>query len=184
MKNKIIEVASQLMHFQGYTNTGLKEILSKAGVPKGSFYHYFESKEDLALNILDYYSTFITQIFENSITEHDENPIEGLKSFFETIHKNFEITQFTGGCPIGNFGQELSDIEENIRVKTDKIFDSLVDQVHQQLSRAHAMGLVNQESVTKDYAEFLFNCWEGAMLRAKIKKTKRPLDLFVEMMFQ
>lgn len=184
MKNKIIEVASQLIHFQGYTNTGLKEILDKAGVPKGSFYHYFRNKEDLALNILDYYSAFVNELFANSIAEHQENPIIGLRSFFEMIHKNFEATQYSGGCPIGNLGQELSDTEENIRIKADKIFDSLIDQIYHQLSRAYDMGLVAQEIVSKDYAEFMFNCWEGAMLRAKIKKSKHPLDLFVEMFFK
>ncbi|MCA0315662.1 MAG: TetR family transcriptional regulator C-terminal domain-containing protein [Candidatus Melainabacteria bacterium] len=52
-RDKLIEAGLQLMLAKGYTNTGIQEIVNQAGVPKGSFYHYFDSKESFALAIID-----------------------------------------------------------------------------------------------------------------------------------
>jgi TetR/AcrR family transcriptional repressor of nem operon len=57
-REKILNAAAQLIHRQGYNRTGLQEILTTAGVPKGSFYFYFKSKEDLALALVNRFIEF------------------------------------------------------------------------------------------------------------------------------
>jgi TetR/AcrR family transcriptional repressor of nem operon len=173
-----------LIHIKGYNNTGIKEILDKADVPKGSFYHYFKSKEDLALNILDYHASIINNIFAYAIEENKDNPFLALRCFFEVFHKKFEELDYFGGCPLGNLSQELSDTEENIRIKVDTIFNNIVEKIAVLLEKAKDMEIIDFKVDSRDYAQFIFNSWEGAILRAKTMKNRQSLDIFMNIIFE
>jgi len=58
-KSRLIEIGAEIIHLKGFNHTGIKEILEAAQVPKGSFYHYFESKEDFGLQVIDYFVEYM-----------------------------------------------------------------------------------------------------------------------------
>jgi len=90
-KEKIIDASYNLMVEKGYNNTGLKEILTRAGVPKGSFYHFFENKEKLGLEVLEYYASNMEYVINENLLDKNTTAIQRLKNFFNTIIKILEI---------------------------------------------------------------------------------------------
>lgn len=179
-KDRIIEAASKLILFKGYNNTGLKEILEQADVPKGSFYHYFKSKEDLALELLNTYRFMAISVLDKCIEDNKDNPLKSIVCFFQTFHNMFEEYECRGGCAIGNLGQELSDTEETIRLRTQEVFLEITSKISAQFKKAQEMGLFDIKINTEEYGNFVFNSWEGALLMAKVRKSKQPLELFLK----
>lgn len=183
-KEKIVETAAKLILVKGYNHTGLKEILDSAGVPKGSFYYYFKNKEDLALYLLNYYYDYSNQLMTTAFEEHQDQPLTAIRSFLDSFTKSFVKKGFTGGCGIGNMGQELSDTEELVRRRADELFTVLEKKIEKQLLKAQEMGILSKEINCSDYAQFLFNGWQGAILRAKIKKSEEPIKIFINNIFK
>jgi len=73
-REEIIRKGAELIHAQGFNATGLKQILQVAGIPKGSFYFYFKSKEDFGLAIIDYFNAIINGIFTRYLSDKKHHP--------------------------------------------------------------------------------------------------------------
>ena len=166
-KEKIVESAAKLILVKGYNHTGLKEILDTAGVPKGSFYYYFKNKEDLAIYLLQYYYENIEKMMDKAFEENSKQPILAIKEFMNNFTITFVKKGFTGGCGIGNMGQELSDTEEMVRKKVSGFFHLLEKKIEHQLLTAQQNGFLSEGINCNAYAKFIFNSWQGALLRAK-----------------
>src|SRR5271156_3493588 len=108
-KNALLEAGVRVMIEKGYNNTGIQEVLEATGVPKGSFYYYFDSKEDFGVQIIDYfdmnYSEHLRQFLENKKL----TPLERLRAYCEEGRHLLENNQCRKGCLVGNLSQEMSD---------------------------------------------------------------------------
>ncbi len=181
-KLNILEHAARIVHKKGFNNTGIKEILDTAGVPKGSFYHYFKSKEDFGLSLLDYYSGFFISKAEESFNA-DGPPLLRLKKLFDDFLGFFENNGCELGCPIGNLSQEMGDLNTAFRLKLESIFKMMQSQVIRFLDEAKHRDELPKNTNTSDMADFIINSWEGAILRMKALKSTEPLLLFDKMLF-
>ena len=111
-KRKVIEESAKLFYFNGYVNTGLKEILEVCNIPKGSFYYYFKNKDDLLIHVIDYHTNNIIRFFDRTVNDLS---IPKFKVFFHNFFSNVEMNSYHGGSPLGNIANELSDVNEDIR---------------------------------------------------------------------
>src|SRR5260370_7439318 len=84
-RDHLIDVGVNLMHKHGYTATGLTEILESAGVPKGSFYHHFGSKEDFAVSALERYVAREAMHCEAVLSNRKVAPLHRLNSYFPNL---------------------------------------------------------------------------------------------------
>jgi TetR/AcrR family transcriptional repressor of nem operon len=125
-RSSILEKSAQIIHKKGYNHTGIKEILDAAGVPKGSFYHFFKSKEDFGLNLLDHYAGFIVKKAGDLLKKTDTPPLQRLKSFFDDFRCFFKDNACELGCPIGNLSQEMGDLYPALRNILEEIFQLIV----------------------------------------------------------
>jgi len=116
-RDHILDVGGRLVHHKGYTATGLQEILSEAGVPKGSFYFYFKSKEEFGLALIDHYRTVLANQAGPILRDESQAPLERLARFFLWFRVNFEREGFIKGCPLGNLTQEMGDVNPAFREK-------------------------------------------------------------------
>ena len=82
-REKIIRKGAELIHAQGFNATGLQQILQAAGIPKGSFYFYFKSKEDFGLEIINYFNSIISTTFTRYLTDKKIPPLKRLEKLFE-----------------------------------------------------------------------------------------------------
>jgi TetR/AcrR family transcriptional repressor of nem operon len=116
-KNRIIEVGAEIMHLKGFNHTGIQEILDAAGVPKGSFYNYFKSKEDFGLQVIDYFVGYFSLFTEGIISERSLSPLEKIRRILEQFISFFESKDYAYGCPVGNLSQEMGDLSPAFREK-------------------------------------------------------------------
>lgn len=171
-KERILDSAMALMQLKGYTNTSLEDILSRAGVKKGSFYHFFASKQALGLAVLDRYFAYprehLFRIFEENIP-----PLEQVKRFFQvTCERMQEMTRehegVVCGCLFGNMALEMSTMDPVFRQKVAQLFDAFQDRFRTALSRAAERGELAPEIDADLLSARLLSYWEGAILWAKV----------------
>ena len=126
-KEDIIKKGSWIIQTQGYNNTGISDILKEANIPKGSFYHFFESKENFADEAIDYYGNTGYEGMKSIFTDLSLNPLEQLQKFYyEFMLNTNKQTDCRAGCLINNLSYEMGAINENLAKKLDKHFNRQV----------------------------------------------------------
>lgn len=183
MHDQILSAGMQTIYAGGYHATSVDRIAAAAGVPKGSFYNHFESKEGLAVAALgEYFRQHKNHL--GRLSEDDERtPLERLRSYFEEVARVLEAGNFERGCMIGNLSLEVADRSPALRRRASELLAELTDAVEECLRKAQESGELASGANTRDLAEFAVNSWEGAILRMKADKTKRPLRLFQDFFF-
>ena len=121
-KQKILEIGANIVRQKGYNSVGIQEILKEAGVPKGSFYFHFESKEKFGLELIDVYTSFMEKEMGKIMTDKSQSGLTRIKGFFNFTKSIFEKENFKGGCPLGNLALEMGDVNENFRMKISEGF--------------------------------------------------------------
>lgn len=183
-KSRILSEGARIIHQKGFNHTGIQEILDAAGVPKGSFYFYFKSKDDFGLQLIDFYTEFISSMAESQLSVPGNNPVELLKNFFKCMMNVAEEQGFKGGCPIGNLAQEMADQNEAFRVKVKEAFGKMSARIAQCLEEARELKQVKRSLDPGETADFILNSWEGALLRMKAENSMEPLLVFENVIFR
>jgi len=182
-KSEIIEVGTELIAVNGYNATGIDAVLRKAGVPKGSFYHYFRSKEDFGLAVIDrfadQYDLKLASFFEDTTFA----PLDRIRNYFEHSLTHMTENQFTKGCLIGNLGQELADQNERFRARLEVIFQSWKKRFAACLAEAQERGELAADLDPDVIADFILAAWEGAILRTKVMKSSDSIQNFIDTLF-
>ncbi|MFE9994578.1 TetR/AcrR family transcriptional regulator [Streptomyces avermitilis] len=169
-REKILTAAQSLIELRGYSALGTAEICKVAGVPKGSFYYFFESKEALTLAVLDEH--WATQRREwTRILSGDAEPLQRLRQLFEETEAGQRAGQQScgtvSGCMFGNLTLEMSNQTEAIRERLQQIFDAQVDMVEEVIIGARERGEV-AVSDTREGARSVVAQLEGQVLFAKL----------------
>ncbi|MGN9815196.1 TetR/AcrR family transcriptional regulator [Streptomyces sp. SD11] len=174
---KILSAAQSLIELRGYSALGVAEICKAAGVPKGSFYYFFESKEALALAVIDEHWTGQQNTWER-ILSGGAAPLDRLRLLFEET----EAGQLAGqescgsvsGCLFGNLTLEMSNQTESVRARLQEIFEAQVTMVDSVIAEA----LERQEvsvTDTREAARSVVAQLEGQVLFAKLYNNTRRL---------
>ncbi len=183
-KKDIIEIGTELIAMNGYNATGIDAVLRKAGVPKGSFYHYFRSKEDFGLAVIDQfaeqYDRKLAAFFEDTAFP----PLTRIRNYFEHSLAHMTQNQFTKGCLIGNLGQELADQNERFRARLEIIFQSWKKRFSVCLKQARDRDELAADVDPDVLAEFILAAWEGAILRTKVMKSSDSMQNFIDTLFR
>ena len=178
-RNEIIEKTIYIIYRQGYQGTGIQELADAAGIPKGSFYNYFESKEEYAIQALHFYHQFLQDHLLAVLKNTSKSPKERVKIFFFGNIQRMEGFHYQMGCLAGNFSGEMGDLNDRIAATADEILTAVVRDIAHCLAEETSLIRDNQQM-----AEFLVNSFQGAMLRMKSSRDSRPLDVFTAMMHQ
>jgi TetR/AcrR family transcriptional repressor of nem operon len=183
VRERILQTGSALMHYTGYNDTGIKEITDAAGIPKGSFYNYFKSKEQFAISALDYMSRQTLRRIHSNLGDQTKPPLERIIEFFtEMVEKNIRDLNFKKGCFIGNLCQEMADVNTPIGKKIDDIFRNYTAALSRCLDEAQKKGDIRTDYDVDTLAEFIFNSWEGALMRMKASRNAQPLTAFMDIL--
>lgn len=181
-QEQLLDSGLSVMQVHGFNGTSVKDIVEAAGVPKGSFYNYFESKEDFAVQALDRVARQALEEGTRLLGSADDPPLDRLRRFFDAHTDRACAESFTTGCFLGNLGQEMSDSCEAIRAKVQQSLASNAFMFRDVLRQAREQGRLDASVDPEVTAEFLFNAWEGTLLRMKADKSRRSLDAFLEML--
>ncbi|WFD11919.1 TetR/AcrR family transcriptional regulator [Tepidibacter hydrothermalis] len=162
----LLFTAARLIHEKGYNNVGIKAILDEINIPKGSFYHYFKSKEELCLSIIDFYIADTTNCL-NQV----EKSIKGLNEFFNIFFNRLVDLNLKRGCPVGNLILELSDENERFRLRLLEWYTIL---------EKWTIEILEEENVSNpnEKAKALIAAFEGTMLLSKLDKDDVHFEIF------
>lgn len=181
VREKIIDSGLQQMHRLGYNACSMDDIANHAGVPKGSLYNHFKSKEDLAVEIIDRYVSAApnSYLLNTSIA-----PIKRLKQYFAQLTQSFVESGYRQGCLLGNFANELADHSPIVREKLKLVFDQWTEMLAQVIKEGQAHGDISSSEKPQLLAGFLLSAYEGTLLRARVANDPGVLREFNTIAFK
>jgi len=172
-RRRIIDSAADLFHARSYGEVGVAAICAHAGVTKGSFFHFFPSKRDLALAVMDRYrEQFSEEIFARALDPRLP-PLERLDRFVEVLHAfqkaRAEAAGHMPGCPFGNLAMEQGTQDEILRRKVDGILRALAGHFETLVAEAVERGELDARVDPAATAEAMMGYLEGIQLLAKAR---------------
>ncbi|MBB1294859.1 MAG: TetR/AcrR family transcriptional repressor of nem operon [Pseudoalteromonas rhizosphaerae] len=165
----------------GFSATGLDTILKKVGVPKGSFYHYFNNKDAYGLAVIDAYNDYFVAKLIRYLGASDIPPLERLINFTQSAARGMQKYDFSRGCLVGNLNQELNHLSADFKNKLLTSYEIWQQHVQVCLAQAQQERVIAANVNTTQMSEFFWIGWEGAVMRAKLTKNTQPLILYTEM---
>jgi TetR/AcrR family transcriptional regulator, transcriptional repressor for nem operon len=181
-KEQLLDTGLEMLLRQGYSGLGIQSVLREAGVPKGSFYHFFSSKEDFALQVVDRYMANVHEGLDLALGDDSLPPLERVRRFFELSRDKYE-SEGRLGCLLGGLGQELAGVSETFQAKIEGCFLVIVGRITDCLEEARQRGELPAHNDPADMANLLLNCWEGAALRSRLWRNTAPLDAMLDFYF-
>ena len=181
-KEQILAAGMGLIALHGFNATGIDAILKRAGIPKGSFYHYFGTKENFGMEILEKFSSEYDKKLDSFLLDKTRSPLRRIYDFLEHSIENLIENNYARGCLAGNLGQELADQNERLRLRLAELFHAWQVKFAACLREAQEQGEIDAALDADDVAHFLLSGWEGAILRAKVMRSAAPLENFISML--
>ncbi len=181
-KRQLLDAGLDMLLRRGYNDLGIQALLEATAIPKGSFYHHFQSKEDFALQVVDRYMEEVHRGLEACLSDEDTPPLKRVRNFFEATRQKYESDGYLG-CMLGAVGQELAGVSDVFRTKIDECLSTIGDQVAVCLVAAQARGELAEGVDPRKMAILLVNCWEGAALRSRLRRSPDPLTDMLDFYF-
>ncbi|MDX8382700.1 MAG: TetR/AcrR family transcriptional regulator [Ghiorsea sp.] len=178
-KSRIIDTASALFHKHGFESVGMQKICTQAKVSKSSFYHFFTSKDELAIAVLEAH----WQQGKSSIQELMVSPLSPLaKIQFIFEHSLTDETMFCSesgdfmGCPFGNLASELSASNPVLREKVQQVFESFTEIFCQLIEQAQAQSELSHQMDSQATARALMTFMQGLSVLGKVHNDSNQLQ--------
>jgi TetR/AcrR family transcriptional repressor of nem operon len=162
----------------GFTATGLDLVLKAAGIPKGSFYYYFASKDDFALAVVEAYAAYFAKKLDRTLGDAALPAPRRLRAFCADAARGLVKYDFRRGCLVGNLGQEIASLAPPLREALARTLADWERRLAACLREGQARCEVAAHVSPRAHAAFFWTGWEGAILRARLQRELKPLKLF------
>ena len=173
-RERIVEAARQLFFQQGYTATGIAQILQESGANSGSLYHFFPTKEDLLVAVLETYKEMLQPYVIQPAYERVSDPLERVFAILDGYRRQLALTQFNLGCPIGNLALEVSNSHPRVRQLVIENFAAWCAEVEQSLQET--AGRFPPDTDVRRLAHHILATMEGAVMLARAYRDFKPFD--------
>src|SRR5690242_19624500 len=174
-KDDIVQAGLDIILTRGFNGTGIEAILKQANVPKGSFYNFFSSKEEFGLAVIDLFLAEMSELLHPFMADISVPPLVRLQRSFEVLITRFEGNNCNKGCLLANLSLEMSDQCESFRQRLEGALQGWIDAIATILEEARKDGTLPIDVDPAVLAESMVASFEGALLRAKVKKSVEPL---------
>jgi len=182
-RESLLRAGVEVLTEKGFSSTGIDEILRRVGVPKGSFYHFFASKEVFGAKLVERYAAYFAAKLDRFLLDEAVTPLQRLRNFTNDARCGMERHEFKRGCLVGNLGQEMGSLPESFREQLRSVFESWQARVVRCLEEAKKAGEVAADADSEKLATAFWIGWEGSVLRAKLDRSPAALDLFADFFF-
>lgn len=178
-RQALIRCGVEVLTEQGFMATGIDSILKRVGVPKGSFYHYFASKEAYGLEVLASYAEYFARRLDRWLLDDTLSPLERVAGFVQHSRASMARHDYRRGCLVGNMGQEVSMLPEGFRDALERIFLDWQRRLCECFDAARQTGELPAHADCHELAAYFWIGWEGAVLRARLVQSDAPLNTFI-----
>ncbi|MCB9878946.1 MAG: TetR/AcrR family transcriptional regulator [Planctomycetes bacterium] len=182
-RERILQAGTELFGKKGFNGTGLAEILTQAGVPKGSFYHYFGSKEEFGVVLIERARDEYLDELRVILGDRKMSPVKRLRTVFEHTRDECSATGPTVECLIPKLALETGQLSEPVHAAVKsayQLFSALLAQV---VREGQAAGEIAATHDPDRLANVLVMLWEGAAIRMQIERSIAPLNDFLTFVF-
>ncbi len=176
-REKLLDQGVLMLMDQGYHGTGLKEILDRVKIPKGSFYNYFGSKEKFAAEVISHYIEPFIERLSKHLQAPDLDGLTALKNYYAELIEEVEKSGYKGGCLLGNLMGEIGDTSDLCRQSLMTTIKRYCLLQQSALLRAQQQGSVRLDHSAESMADLLFSSWQGALLQMKVQQSVQPLQI-------
>jgi TetR/AcrR family transcriptional regulator, transcriptional repressor for nem operon len=177
-RDLLIEEGLRSFLAYGYDGVGIGPVLSAANVPKGSFYHFFRSKEDFAVAVLEAYVARYAGFRESLKRDKTRPPLSRLRSHFDALEKELIADFPAGGCLYGVLSQTLTTLRPVLRKRLQEAFQIWQESILEVLLQAQNAGDLDPAINAKEAAAFLIDAYEGSLIRMKAEGIAPTLKRF------
>ena len=178
VREKLVNAGLEQFHRAGFNGSSVEDITDLAGVPKGSFYNHFKSKEDLAAEVVERYVEQYAMLLA-TLRDTAVPPVKRLKRYFTAMSEGYLGFGHKRGCLLGNFSSEMADHSEPVRLRLQTAFDEWVKLIANVIKEAQEAGEVDSKVKPEQLAGVLLSAFEGAILRARAANDPRALKEFM-----
>jgi TetR/AcrR family transcriptional repressor of nem operon len=181
-KERTLDVGLRMLLRHGYNDLGVQAVLKEAGIPKGSFYHHFASKEDFALQVVERYMKDVHGGLDASLGDRSLAPLDRVRRFFEMTRDKYREDGYLG-CMLGGLGQELSGVSPVFQKKIEACLGTIAGRIADCMEEARSNGDLPPGADPRHLANLIVDCWEGAALRSRLRRDPAPLDSMLDFLF-
>jgi TetR/AcrR family transcriptional repressor of nem operon len=175
-RRAILDTAQRIMARKGYSAVGINEVLAEAGVPKGSFYHYFASKDAFGEAMLkSYFADYLTDM-DRILAGSGQSAAERLMAYWQQWRETQSLEECQGKCLAVKLGAEVADLSEPMRLALKEGTSAIVDRIERTITSGLEDGSLSVDGEVGDAAQALYDMWLGASVMAKIHRSPAPLD--------
>jgi len=176
-RDNILASGKRLMAGKGFSGVGLNEILATAGVPKGSFYHYFGSKDAFGEALLDaYFEDYLADI-DKTLAKPGLNMARRLMNYFANWQESQSFLDCQGKCLAVKLGAEVADLSETLRSAMNRGTAAIVSRLAAAIEAGVAEKSLSVDDTPERVAQSLYQLWLGASVMAKIVRGPQPFDI-------
>jgi len=180
-RDRLIAEGLKSLVLHGFEGVGLNAILHAAGVPKGSFYYFFRSKEDFARAVLDAYERRADEQQDAIFKDASRSPMQRLRDYFDEIGRGHLAEAPLGGCLFGVLSQTAAARSAEFKARLAQVFSTWEADLAELLEEAKSVGEVDPSMNTRDAAAFLIDSFEGMLVRLKVDGNRDALLRFQRM---
>ncbi|SDM83895.1 TetR/AcrR family transcriptional regulator [Actinacidiphila guanduensis] len=175
-RRSLLNAARRVVVAKGYAAVGINEVLAEAGVPKGSFYHYFDSKDAFGEALMkDYFDDYFATM-DGIAGDPHSTAAQRLMRYWQYFYDTQAADDCQGGCLVVKLGAEIADLSEAMRVTTKAGTAAIIDRLEAMIDAGVADGSVTVDDTPRSTAEALYDMWLGASVIAKIHADPAHLD--------
>jgi TetR/AcrR family transcriptional repressor of nem operon len=178
VRRRLIESGLTLIGKQGFAGSGVADLTASAGVPKGSFYQYFESKQSYAIELLDEYWRAIEDKHTKVLLDDRYAPLDRIARHFHSIGQDHKQQKYALGCLIGSLGVEIAGVGEGAQAKLRQILKRWASLLSTCLKQAQEVDDLDRKQDVEELAAALIESWEGAVMRSKIERSGASFKRF------
>jgi TetR/AcrR family transcriptional repressor of nem operon len=182
-REKLLEVGAELIAAKSFNSCGLAEILTAAGVPKGSFYHYFASKEDFGVALIEKESAEYFEQLRDILGDRKRSPLARLRTVFELGRENCLSHGPARQCLIPRLALETAQLSETVQAAVKCAYDQWTALLAGVIREAQASDEIGRGQDPERLAKVLVMLWEGATIRMQIDRSLQPVDDFLTFVF-
>jgi TetR/AcrR family transcriptional repressor of nem operon len=180
-RRTILDTAQRIMGGKGFSAVGLNEILSTAEVPKGSFYHYFESKDALGEELLKtYFEDYLAEM-DRTLAMPGQSAAQRLMNYWLQWTQTQQSLDCQGKCLAVKLGAEVSDLSESMRQALKAGTAEIIGRLARTIDAGLADGSLEVHGTADETAQNLYQLWLGASVMAKIVRNAQPFEAALQM---
>lgn len=187
-RGKILHQGVDLLSEYGYHGTGLKMILDAAQVPKGSFYNYFESKEQFTVEVIRAYNDSLMKQFDRYVEESPQDELGTIKSMYHHVLDRSEERDCLKGCLLGDLAAEIGGQSRSCEEALRQAFQAWQNRMVLLIKKGQDSGSIRNDLSAEQLTEIFLNHWEGALLRMKVERdtanARQTLDSMLDVLFK